>query len=54
MRHSMAAHAFNPSTQEAEARDLCEFGFHLVLHKELQDSPDYVVRPFLKQTKMRK
>ena len=34
----MVVHAFNSSTQEAEARDLCEFEAKPGLHSEFQDS----------------
>jgi hypothetical protein len=43
-------HAFDPSTWEAEAWDLCEFEASLfVLHREFQESQAYIVRPCLEK-----
>jgi hypothetical protein len=47
----MVAYAFNPSTWEAEASDICEFQEQPGLQSEFWDSQDYTRKPYLKTNK---
>ena len=49
----MVAHAFNPSTQEAEAVDFCVRG-QPGLQSEFQDSQGYTEKPCLEKPKTKK
>jgi hypothetical protein len=44
----VVAHAFNPSTQEAEGRWISEFEASLV-YREFQDSQGYTEKPCLEK-----
>jgi hypothetical protein len=50
----VVAHAFNPSTQEAEAGVISEFKPSLIYKSEFQDSQGYTEKPCLKKPKKKK
>jgi hypothetical protein len=51
----VVVHAFNPSTQEAEADRFLEFEASLPgLQSEFQDSQSYTEKPYLKKSKNKK
>jgi hypothetical protein len=50
----MVVNAFNPSTQEAEGRQISEFEASLVYKVRFQDSQGYTEKPCLEKPKKKK